>query len=349
MTDDNRRDPRRDLIRGIRREVIDNEAQARSLDTQITDMQNQDIEVRDRLTRQTSENRLLRDQAQETRDAAGQQPQSQQTRDAAGQQQGQARGGGGGGSGGGRDDTVTVQLDQSYVSGMSVNQLQENLPRGVVITMGGEEVSVTIEKRTLGELLSSLVKREWTQGWNEDKNFGPFHWTAQPDREREVKAQGGADNRTDAQRKIDRLTNGGRFMPFSKYITDWEKLDDAHRYWTIWEYDHVLLRVQYIMTAQYMPSPARTWWRKKVKADIERLYDDVDEEIYYEGQFMSWVNKTDSERKKDLEMMKKAQDDLEEEVSGYDKFTVEEEKQIAAQTKKEIDRMMKVEITEEYL
>ena len=53
------------------------------------------------------------------------------------------------------------------------------------------------------------------------------------------------------------------------------------------------------------------------KGDIEKLFDDVDEEIYMDKKFL-----------KEHGVLQKKLEDIAEEIRGYDRFTVEEEKEI---------------------
>jgi hypothetical protein len=103
-------------------------------------------------------------------------------------------------------------------------------------------------------------------------------------------------------------------------------------------YDQLKLRFQYAIRREYLPTPS--WWKKKkIKRDIERLFEDVDEEIYFEEKLVKEVKGHETQRKKIAARVQKEKEDLEEVLIGYDKFTVEEEKKITEMTKKAIAAM----------
>ena len=67
------------------------------------------------------------------------------------------------------------------------------------------------------------------------------------------------------------------------------------------------------------------------------MFEDIDEEIYFEKQFFKQVKGSEKEREKIRKMAQKQTEDLVEVMAGYDKFTVEEEKRI----KKMFDKQWK--------
>lgn len=122
----------------------------------------------------------------------------------------------------------------------------------------------------------------------------------------------------------------------------WALLRKGDKLSALFQYDQVKLRYQYAIRREYLPRPS--WWkRKKIKVDIERLFEDVDEEIYFEEQLVKTVKSAESRRVKHLARIQREREDLEEVLTGYDKFTVEEEKQITEMTKQAIQKMLVAE------
>jgi hypothetical protein len=121
-------------------------------------------------------------------------------------------------------------------------------------------------------------------------------------------------------------------IPYT-FLTTWDLLSTKERKIARWYYDNVLLRWQHAMVGRFIPKKAEMrWFKKKVKGEAERLFEDVDEEIYSEKKF--------------AEMVKTGQaqlEDVEEELAGYDRFTVEEEKQIKKIFEEEITRQAELE------
>lgn len=105
--------------------------------------------------------------------------------------------------------------------------------------------------------------------------------------------------------------------PYS-FITTWELMTEKQRNVWRWYKDNCLLRYQHLMVGYFIPKKADLgWFKKSAKSKFESLFEDVDEEIYSEKEFAKKVK----EQQAQLE-------DVEEELTGYDRFTVEEEKKI---------------------
>ncbi len=101
-------------------------------------------------------------------------------------------------------------------------------------------------------------------------------------------------------------------------VTKWDLLTLNQKAGVRWLYDNTLLRWQRSISGGFIPKAAKlSWFKKQKQKGVEKLFDDIDEEIYSDKKFQ--------------EMMKKGQaqlENMEEELSGYDRFTVEEEKEI---------------------
>ncbi|MBM3308944.1 MAG: hypothetical protein FJY77_01700 [Candidatus Altiarchaeales archaeon] len=122
----------------------------------------------------------------------------------------------------------------------------------------------------------------------------------------------------------------------------WALLRKEDKLTALFWYDQMKLRFQYAIRREYLPTPS--WWKKKkIKRDIERLFEDVDEEIYFEEKLVKEVKGHETQRKKIAARVQKEKEDLEEVLTGYDKFTTEEEKKIAEMTKKAIAAMERKE------
>lgn len=133
--------------------------------------------------------------------------------------------------------------------------------------------------------------------------------------------------------------------PDRVYFSHWDILTPETRLTALWFWDNMKLRIQRAYVERYLPTK-RIWKKKKIKRDIELLFEDIDEEIYFEEQFKKGVKKTEEQKRKDEEMAKKALDDWVEALVGYDKFTVEEEKQIKkmfTEKMKELGRIQRAE------
>jgi hypothetical protein len=135
------------------------------------------------------------------------------------------------------------------------------------------------------------------------------------------------------QKKLDWLHPLGdgavNVMPYT-YLTTSDLMSNKERAIARWYWDNFLLRWQHAVIATYLPKvPTLTWFKKKKKRAIESMFEDVDEEIYSDKAF--------------AEMVKKGQaqlEDMEEELRGYDRFTVEEERQIRQLFEAEMRRQM---------
>jgi hypothetical protein len=122
----------------------------------------------------------------------------------------------------------------------------------------------------------------------------------------------------------------------------WALLSKKERQTALFQYDQVKLRYQYAIRREYQPRPS--WWkRKSIKEAVERMFEDVDEEIYYDERFEKAVKGQESQRLKELSRIQKSQENLEEVLAGYDQFTVDEEKKIAELTRSAIQRLVTVE------
>jgi hypothetical protein len=119
-------------------------------------------------------------------------------------------------------------------------------------------------------------------------------------------------------------------MPYT-YMTSWSMLPKDMRKAARWYFDNVLLRWQGAVMGQYQPrAPRLTWYKKQKQKGVEQLFDDIDEEIYFDKKWQEQVKKGTARL-----------DDLEEELTGYDRFTVEEEEKI----KKLVDQYIASEIS----
>jgi hypothetical protein len=107
-------------------------------------------------------------------------------------------------------------------------------------------------------------------------------------------------------------------MPYT-FITAFDLMTPGAKRAMRWTADNQLLRWQNAIVSQFLPKkPSLSWFKAKAKKGIETLFDDMNEEIYSD--------------KKWAELVKTSQaklDDMEEELSGYDRFTVDEEQKIA--------------------
>jgi hypothetical protein len=113
-------------------------------------------------------------------------------------------------------------------------------------------------------------------------------------------------------------------------VTTWDQLTKSQKAGVRWYYDNLLLRWQRGITSKFMPKKAKmSWFKRKKQRGVEKLFDDMDEEIYCDKKFLQMVKKGQAEL-----------EDMEEELRGYDRFTVEEEKQI----KKMVAEIMKEEL-----
>lgn len=122
--------------------------------------------------------------------------------------------------------------------------------------------------------------------------------------------------------------NGAKgVMPYT-YVKRYDLLTLKQKAGVRWAYDNVLLRYESSIAGKYVPKAAKLdWFRQKTVKDAENVLDDWDEEIYSEKKFAEMVKKGSAQL-----------DDVVEELTGYDQFTVQEEKQIkqsVAKTMKE--------------
>ncbi|MFC2162759.1 hypothetical protein ACFLRF_03685 [Candidatus Altiarchaeota archaeon] len=101
------------------------------------------------------------------------------------------------------------------------------------------------------------------------------------------------------------------------HLTTWDVVPSKYREAAFWWREQVLLRSQHNIVRRWNPKKYKMWWaQKKKKSTIEGMFDDMDEEIYSKKWF------------KDKGRMMKELEDMEEEITGYDSFTVQEEKQM---------------------
>jgi hypothetical protein len=101
------------------------------------------------------------------------------------------------------------------------------------------------------------------------------------------------------------------------FITTWDMVDKHHRELAWWWRENLFLRSQHNLVRRWLPKKYKLWWaRKAKKSAIETLYEDIDEEIYNQKYL------------KELGKLQTELEDVEEEITGYDVFTVEEEKKI---------------------
>lgn len=131
--------------------------------------------------------------------------------------------------------------------------------------------------------------------------------------------------------------------PRDSALNRWDMLRKGDRLSTFFWYDQLRLRFQYAITrGEVLPRPS--WWKKKkIKIAIERLFEDVDEEIYFEEKFKKEVKGVEAEKKRALAQSQKSREDLEEVLVGYDRFTVEEEEKIREMTHAAIRKLVTAE------
>ena len=106
-------------------------------------------------------------------------------------------------------------------------------------------------------------------------------------------------------------------MPVT-YFTRYDQLDQTQKKASRWIYDNVMLRWQGSLYGKFVPKVSQAaWYKKKVTKDIENVLDDVDEEIYCDKEFQAALKKGQAQL-----------EDMEEELTGYDRFTTSEEAEI---------------------
>ncbi len=106
-------------------------------------------------------------------------------------------------------------------------------------------------------------------------------------------------------------------MPYT-YISNYDLLSPSQRKGVRWLYDNILLRYQNALAGKFLPKNVKSKsFKEKKKKDLETLFDDMDEEIYSDKKFAEMV-------KKGIAKL----DKMEEELRGYDRITVGEEKKI---------------------
>jgi hypothetical protein len=107
-------------------------------------------------------------------------------------------------------------------------------------------------------------------------------------------------------------------MPYT-VITTWDLMTPDKRAGARWVADNYLLRWQTAHGGLYLPrTPNLKWFQEKAKQGIETLFEDWNEEIYSDKAWRAMVKKGQAELEK-----------FEEELTGYDQYTVAEERQIA--------------------
>ena len=125
------------------------------------------------------------------------------------------------------------------------------------------------------------------------------------------------------QEKIPWLKPIGRgaseVVPYT-ILNSWDQLNPQARRAARWLADNYLLRYQNAIAANWLPKkPSLSWFKGKAKKGLETLFDDWNEEIY-----------SDKKWKEAVKSGQAKLESLEEELSGYDQFTVDEEKKIAS-------------------
>jgi hypothetical protein len=106
-------------------------------------------------------------------------------------------------------------------------------------------------------------------------------------------------------------------MPYT-VLNTWDVMTAGARRSARWFADNQILRRQSAVVGQFIPkTPSLTWFQEKAKHKMESLFEDWDEEIYSDKKWREMVMKGQAQLEK-----------IEEELSGYDQFTVEEERQI---------------------
>ncbi|MFH0862514.1 MAG: hypothetical protein V1875_05730 [Candidatus Altiarchaeota archaeon] len=112
-------------------------------------------------------------------------------------------------------------------------------------------------------------------------------------------------------------------------LNSWDLLTPSQKTASRWLADNYFLRWQNAIVPRFLPKkPSMAWFRQKKKGEIEHLFDDWNEEIYSDKAWKEKVKKGEAELEK-----------LEEELTGYDQFTVAEEGKIA----KMLDDYLKAE------
>jgi len=123
---------------------------------------------------------------------------------------------------------------------------------------------------------------------------------------------------------------GYEIKPYTR-ISSWDQMSQEQRRGFYWYYDNQILRFQGSITQR--PQKSGLWWvKRQLQSDAEMMFDDVDSEIYAYKTFQ-----------KDFKSRQKEFEDMEEELTGYDQFTVEEEKQIQSSVAQEIREMKEYE------
>jgi hypothetical protein len=134
------------------------------------------------------------------------------------------------------------------------------------------------------------------------------------------------------QREFDWLQPLGKgafgVIPYT-FITAWDMLPMDRRASTYWFADNQLLRWQTALVGQFLPrTPSMRWFRERAKHHFEKAFDDWNEELISDKKWMQMVKKGHAELEK-----------MEEELVGYDQYTVSEERQIARLTSDYVKKM----------
>ncbi|VVB54763.1 Uncharacterised protein [uncultured archaeon] len=299
---------RRRILQDLERDVIQSPREQEELRREIRTQDADDIAIKDRILRQAERIRT-------TAPPPG--THVRQTTSAAG------------GSGGSGDDIVQIPLRDERLRDMSVGEIQNRIPPGATVTMSNDGITVGLHRSDITEILIDHI----------------FIAAAGPTKKgKSMLKPAGAPWASEAV-SMELASKGVR--PVWHRITKYELMDDYSRYYLLWEWDHQLLRIQNGLAAGYQPSAPRTWWKKKIKSDVDAMIDDLNRDLSYEGQYMKRVKGRMEQHAKDHAAAKAALDHWEEDLRGYDRFTTEEEKRIADYTKGAMEQAMAAEKIEE--
>jgi len=112
---------------------------------------------------------------------------------------------------------------------------------------------------------------------------------------------------------------GGAYgvLPYTM-ITTWDTMSASRRRAALWYADNYLLRWQNAIVGTFLPkTPSLKWFQEAKIKGIETQFEDWNEEIYSDKAWSEQVKKGQAEL-----------ENIEEELRGYDQFTVAEERRI---------------------
>ncbi len=101
-------------------------------------------------------------------------------------------------------------------------------------------------------------------------------------------------------------------------LTQYDRLSPSNKRGVRWQSDSLMMRFQNAIVGHYAPKKASfSWLHEKTLKGFETQFDDINEEIYSDKKWAETVRKGQARL-----------EDMEEELRGYDNFTVEEERKI---------------------